>query len=75
MFFYDGPTFVGNGQYDTISTYRNSGMPMAIIQNNIGLIGCHPEATPHWYDSYSWMKGKYVSKHNMLLEFVDKVVN
>ena len=75
MFFYDGPTFVGKGQYDTISTYRNSGMPMAIIQNNIGLIGCHPEATEYWYDNYSWMKRKFKSKHNLLLEFVDEVVN
>jgi hypothetical protein len=44
---------------------------MAIIQENIGLIGCHPEAESFWYDSYSWMQGKYISKHSLLLDFVN----
>ena len=52
MFFYDGCTFVGNGKYETVATYPN-GDPMAIIQNRIGLIGCHPESGKFWYDSYS----------------------
>jgi glutamine amidotransferase-like uncharacterized protein len=72
MFFYDGCALVGNGQYDTLATYAN-GDSMAIIQKNIGLIGCHPEADPFWYDSYSWMKNKYVSKHNLLLDFVNQL--
>jgi hypothetical protein len=72
MFFYDGCALVGNGSYDTIASYAN-GDAMAIIQNNIGCIGCHPEAEPFWYDSYSWMKGKYISKHNLLLDFVDQL--
>jgi glutamine amidotransferase-like uncharacterized protein len=72
MFFYDGCALVGNGQYDTLATYAN-GNSMAIIQKNIGLIGCHPEAEPFWYDSYSWMKNKYVSKHNLLLDFVNQL--
>jgi len=63
---------VGNGQYDTIATYAN-GNPMAIIQKNIGLIGCHPEAESFWYDGYTWMKGKYTSKHNLLLDFVNQL--
>jgi len=46
---------------------------MAVIQNNIGCIGCHPEAEPFWYDSYTWMRGKYASKHNLLLDFVDQL--
>jgi glutamine amidotransferase-like uncharacterized protein len=73
MFFYDGCALVGNGKYDTIATYAN-GDPMAIIQNKIGLIGCHPEATPFWYDSYSWLNGKYVNKHRLLLNFVDCLI-
>jgi hypothetical protein len=49
MYFYDGCTFVGDGNYETVATYSN-GEPMAIIQNNIGLIGCHPESSQSWYD-------------------------
>ena len=76
MFFYDGPTFIGDGEYETHATYANTGMPMAIVQNNIGLIGCHPESEQFWYDSYSWMKGKYHGglQHELLLEFVDKLM-
>ena len=73
MFFYDGCALVGNKtKFDTIARYSN-GDAMAIIQNNIGCIGCHPEAEEFWYDSYTWMKGKYTSKHNLLLAFVDQL--
>ena len=73
MFFYDGCALIGNtGKFTTIATYTN-GNPMAIIQNNIGLIGCHPEAEDFWYNSYTWMKGKYVIKHNLLLDFVNQL--
>ena len=72
MFFYDGCALVGNGKYDTIATYSN-GDSMAVIQKNIGLIGCHPEAEEFWYDSYTWMRGKYVSKHDLLLDFVNQL--
>ena len=72
MFFYDGCALVGNGQYDIHATYSN-GDAMAIIQNNIGVIGCHPEAEPFWYDGYSWMRGKYSSKHSLLLDFVNQL--
>ena len=73
MFFYDGFAAVGDEtKFETVARYMN-GDPMAIIQNNIGIIGCHPEATPYWYDSYSWMRGKFVNKQHLLLEFVNKV--
>ena len=72
MFFYDGCALVGNSQYNTIATYAN-GDAMSIIQNNIGLIGCHPEAEPFWYNSYTWMRGKYVNKHDLLLDFVNQL--
>jgi len=74
MFFYDGCALVGNGQYDRIATYPN-GDSMAIIQKNIGLIGAHPEAEPFWYDGYTWMRGKYISKHDLLLAFVDQLMH
>jgi glutamine amidotransferase-like uncharacterized protein len=75
MFFYDGCAFVGKGKYQTIATYA-TGDPMAIIQNRIGLIGCHPESEKHWYESYSWMQGKYHQGRHypLLLNFVDTIL-
>jgi hypothetical protein len=76
MFFYDGCALVGDvTKFTTIATYAN-GDAMAIIQNNIGLIGCHPESEQFWYDGYSWLKGKYHQDqhHALLLEFVDNLM-
>jgi glutamine amidotransferase-like uncharacterized protein len=75
MFFYDGCALVGNGSHQTIATYAN-GDPMAIIQGNIGIIGCHPESEQFWYDSYSWLKGKYHNgeHHRLLLDFVNTLI-
>jgi glutamine amidotransferase-like uncharacterized protein len=56
LFFYDGCAIFGDeSKYDVVARYPN-GDAMAIIQNRIGLIGCHPEAEQHWYDEYSWMR-------------------
>jgi len=75
MFFYDGCAMVGDGDYETIATYAN-GDAMAIIQKNIGLIGCHPESQQFWYDGYSWLKGKYHNgtQHKLLLDFVNELM-
>ena len=76
MYFYDGPTYVAEKQnFKTIATYY-SGEPMAIMHKHIGLIGCHPESEPHWYNSYSWMKGHYHNgkDHKLLLEFVNELM-
>ena len=77
MFFYDGCALVGdeNSSYETIATYSN-GDNMAIIQNRIGLIGCHPESEKFWYDGYSWLKGKYHNgtQHELLLNFVNELM-
>ena len=75
MFFYDGCALVGNGKYNTIATYAN-GDAMAIIQNRVGLIGCHPESERHWYNSYTWMQGKYHqgAHYQLLLDFVDSII-
>ncbi len=74
MYFYDGCTFTGNN-FNTIAEY-STGYPMAIIQNNIGLIGCHPESEKSWYDSYSWMrKHWHQGQHKeLLLDFVNALV-
>jgi hypothetical protein len=77
MFWYDGCALVGGDMspYETIATYKN-GDNMAIIQNRIGLIGCHPESEKFWYDSYSWMRSHYHQglHHTLLLNFVNELM-
>ncbi len=71
MFFYDGCAIVGDySKFDLVAKYSNDDV-MAAIQNRIGLIGCHPEAEQFWYDSYSWMKGKWTPQQDKLLDFVN----
>lgn len=73
MYFFDGCAFVGN-KFKTIASYQN-GDAMAILQNNVGLIGCHPESRETWY------KRKYMKPHwhggyhhQLLQEFVDELL-
>jgi len=77
MFFYDGCALVGPKINECVvwSTYPN-GDPMAIIQDNIGLIGCHPESEHFWYDSYSWMRKHWHEgrHHTLLLDFVNRIL-
>lgn len=75
MFWYDGCAFVGRGRYKTVATYDN-GDPMAIIQGNLGLIGCHPEAEEFWYSSYSWMRSRWTDArhHRTLLQFANQLM-
>ena len=77
MFFYDGCALVGDtSKFKTIATYSN-GDAMAIIQNRIGLIGCHPESQEYWYKeprqyiNQYWHQGKH---HSLLLEFVNQLM-
>lgn len=73
FFFYDGPTFEGSG-FETIATYKN-GDPMAVIKNNIGLIGCHLESEYFWYEK-KYLKPHWhnYNHHTLLLEFVNKLM-
>ena len=76
MFWNDGCAFLGNTtKFHTVATYAN-GNPMAIIQNNIGLIGCHPESEKFWYDSYKQMTGHWHHgrHHTLLLKFVNQLM-
>jgi len=75
MFFYDGCSLVGDQhKFTTVATYAN-GNAMAIYQKRMGLIGCHPEAEQFWYDSYSYMKGKFDSvQHQLLLDFTNDLM-
>ena len=82
MFFYDGCTFEGNMENATIiSTYDDHDgptyhWPAAIIENNVGVIGPHPESNEYWYDSWSympqfWHRGRH---HKLLRKFVTKLI-
>lgn len=75
MFWYDGCALVGdNSKFQTMATYVN-GDAMAIVQNRIGLIGCHPEAEKFWYDSYSWMRRRWTGGHHQVLrDFADQLM-
>jgi Biotin-protein ligase, N terminal len=76
MYFYDGPALVGDSwKFQTVSTYAN-GDAMAIYQDRIGLIGCHPEANLHWYQAYPYMlKHWHQGAHyGLLKDFVDKLM-
>ena len=74
MYFYDGCALVGPGQFETVATYAN-GDAMAIIQNRIGIIGCHPESNKSWYNkSYLTPHWHHGTHHTLLLEFVNKLM-
>lgn len=75
MFFYDGCALIGDESgFETIARYKN-GDPMAIIQGNVGIIGCHPESPKYWYEENSfekyWHKGK---DHELLLDFIEELM-
>ena len=75
MYFYDGCALHGDGEFDTVATYSN-GDAMAGYQARIGLIGCHPESTQHWYNQpryieKHWHKGQH---HKLLQGFVDELM-
>ena len=76
MYFYDGCAIVGDNM-DVVATYAN-GDAMAVIQGNIGMIGCHPEAQQWWYDdvedNYKYDFYKYHHKE-LMAEFVKELVN
>jgi hypothetical protein len=75
MYFYDGTAFIGDpAKFTTIGTYANGDI-MSLMQDRIGLIGCHPESMEYWYrKSYLrplWHQGQH---HTLLLEFVDNLM-
>ena len=73
MYFYDGCAFVGQG-FDVVATYPN-GDAMAIVQGNVGLIGCHLESEKSWYNK-DYLKTHWHNKeqYSLLLEFVNNLV-
>ena len=75
MYFYDGCALIGDkSKMNIVSTYAN-GDPMAIYQKRIGLIGCHPESMPSWYDRpYLQSYWHEFAHHKLLLAFVNKLM-
>jgi hypothetical protein len=72
MYFYDGCALVGTG-FETVARYAN-GDAMAIMQNRIGLIGCHPESQQFWYDKKYLKPHWHHGRHNrLLLDFVNEL--
>ena len=66
MYFYDGCTFhAPTKDTEIVARYQN-GYPMAVIENNqVGLIGCHPESEPWWFMGISH---DYSPQHAQLLK-------
>jgi len=75
MFFYDGCAIIGDlTQSQVVARYPNKDA-MAVIQNNIGIIGCHPESENYWYENYSWMRKETQRNHSeFLLDFVSDLI-
>ena len=76
MYFFDGCTFTGDLSHcEVIARYAN-GDPMAIIQRNIGVIGCHPESEAHWYHSKAMKNAWHEFRHHqLLLDFVNRMLS
>ena len=75
MFFYDGCSIHGNGDFETVATYAN-GDNMAGYQGRIGMIGCHPESELNWYTSYKYMLPHWHHRrhHELLLDFTNDLM-
>ena len=78
IFFYDGCALVGDSsKFETVATYAN-GDALAIIQNRVGIIGCHPESLEYWYEApYQYINSywHHGAHHKLLLGFVDQLMN
>jgi hypothetical protein len=58
---------------EIVAKYANDDV-MAAFQGNIGLIGCHAEAVEWWYNSYSYMKGKWQYQQMCLRSMIDELM-
>jgi glutamine amidotransferase PdxT len=77
MFFYDGCAIHGTGlDHSKVYSLYPNGDAMALIQDNIGLIGCHPESTKYWYETHHYLKNQYHNgiHHKLLLDFVNNLM-
>ena len=77
MYFYDGCAILGDNMDGVIARYAN-GDAMAVLQGNIGVIGCHLEAQASWYDdvedNYKYNYYRYHHKE-LMSNFVKELVS
>ena len=74
MYFYDGCAILGPGIKNVVASYANNDA-MAVIQDNVGVFGCHPEALPWWYTFGDIGENLYDPRHAELMnEFVHKLL-
>ena len=73
MYFYDGCAILGDDM-DVYATYVN-GDAMAVIQGNVGVIGCHPEAQPNWYDEGDMYNYYHLKHAQCMSNFLKDLVN
>ena len=75
MYFYDGCSLLGETEKSKVVARYSNGDAMALIQGRVGIIGCHPEALPSWYDKKHlkpyWHNGRH---HTLLLNFVNELM-
>jgi glutamine amidotransferase-like uncharacterized protein len=73
MYFYDGCAIIGDNM-DVYATYFN-GDAMAVIQGNVGMIGCHPEAQPNWYDEGDMYNYYHLKHAQRMSNFLKDLIN
>lgn len=58
MYFYDGCAIRGTGRCEVFAKYKSNHDWAAIVQENVGVIGPHPESTYEWftYKTHKYMK-------------------
>ena len=74
MYFYDGCAILGNDM-EVVAEYAN-GDAMAAIQENVGMIGCHPESAEWWFTSVDMDASLFDPQHGELMcNFVQRLIN
>lgn len=74
MYFYDGCAIIGNKKkFKTYAHYQN-GDPMAVIQKNVGLIGCHPESPEDWYENINAQQKWSNKNYKLLINFIEDLL-
>lgn len=77
MFFYDGCAIVGDLEKCHVVAQYANGDAMAVIQDRVGVIGCHPESQLHWYQTpRQYIHGHWHHGHHatLLKKFVDQLM-
>jgi glutamine amidotransferase-like uncharacterized protein len=75
MFFYDGCSLLGRKRNFRVIAHYTNGDAAAIIQDQVGIIGPHPESDLYWYNRAhlkpDWHEYKH---HKLLLNFANELL-